>query len=785
MRTCRRAVSGLVICVLVASVAWADDRVTELEKKLTEAQARLDAAAVEVARLQTELAKAQDRAAEVLIDRAAAGNPAALETVFGQLNDGISFIPYRYSRIVKGGAGGVSAERIFAKVVATDDSTNGVRLKCKLIWLMGERGGALVSARLHQLLRTQKNADVLANTLAAMARCPVSPAVFASLRRLVDDKRKIPFVIGSYPQAETLGQYATDLLARWTAKDFATTPGEIVIEEPTFHSLGFEWHITGDTNHNATVKPFYRKKGAEDWKQGFGFLRCRHRPEYAYYKTPVNWGNLLAGSLFDLEPGTEYEVKLTLVDPDGGTTERIVTARTRTEPPVYAGARVLHVVPGTGASRPEGTRGPRGSGTGTREDPLRGIPAADAVARPGDVMLLGPGSYATVAVGLKKDGAPGRPIVWRGALGGKVIIEGGGKRRMLSAVGRKHLHFENLTFQNSDRCLTLLAAEDVVVRRCTFRNFRYIAIFASGTKGKNPRRLTITDNVILGPASWKVGRKRSSYGIAVTGAGHVIAHNRIENCWDCISLAIDSKHFDWQPRTASVDICHNDLRQATDDGVEADQVRHNIRIYRNRLVNTFSSLSFQPIFGGPGYLLCNEMINTTNKPFKMHVHPTGMIVAHNTSLASREALYGGNWHHAFFRNNIILGTHGKQGYWLYAQGSGLDMDYTGYNRASETVFAKLNNVRYRDMTGMTEALGVNRHSVEMGLDAFVKAPAVPGPGVRADVSKYALRLKPTAKAVDAGQVLPGINDGYTGKGPDLGCHETGKPAPHYGPRDLD
>ena len=68
MRTCRRAVSGLVICVLVASVAWADDRVTELEKKLTEAQARLDAAAVEVARLQTELAKAQDRAAEVLID---------------------------------------------------------------------------------------------------------------------------------------------------------------------------------------------------------------------------------------------------------------------------------------------------------------------------------------------------------------------------------------------------------------------------------------------------------------------------------------------------------------------------------------------------------------------------------------------------------------------------------------------------------------------------------------------------------------------------------------------
>ena len=176
------------------------------------------------------------------------------------------------------------------------------------------------------------------------------------------------------------------------------------------------------------------------------------------------------------------------------------------------------------------------------------------------------------------------------------------------------------------------------------------------------------------------------------------------------------------------------------------------------------------------------MINTTNKPFKLHVHPSGMIIAHNTCLASRDAFYGGNWHHAFFRNNILLGMPGGQGYWMSTQGSGLDMDCTGYNRLSPTIFVKFNNVRYADMSEMTADLGVNRHAVLMSLDDFVKAPPVPGPGVTADASNYDLHLKPTSKAVDAGEVLPGINDDYTGNAPDLGCYETGKPMPRYGPK---
>ena len=43
------------------------------------------------------------------------------------------------------------------------------------------------------------------------------------------------------------------------------------------------------------------------------------------------------------------------------------------------------------------------------------------------------------------------------------------------------------------------------------------------------------------------------------------------------------------------------------------------------------------------------------------------------------------------------------------------------------------------------------------------------------------RLKPGSKAVDAGVSIPGINDNFVGRAPDLGALEVGRPEPKYGP----
>ena len=47
---------------------------------------------------------------------------------------------------------------------------------------------------------------------------------------------------------------------------------------------------------------------------------------------------------------------------------------------------------------------------------------------------------------------------------------------------------------------------------------------------------------------------------------------------------------------------------------------------------------------------------------------------------------------------------------------------------------------------------------------------------------FDFRLRKGSKAADAGIALPGINDGFSGKAPDLGALEAGAEKPVYGPR---
>ena len=57
--------------------------------------------------------------------------------------------------------------------------------------------------------------------------------------------------------------------------------------------------------------------------------------------------NMFSGSVFDLTPNTEYEIRLSLRDPDGvdGESRRILMARTRAEPQPAADGKVYHVYP--------------------------------------------------------------------------------------------------------------------------------------------------------------------------------------------------------------------------------------------------------------------------------------------------------------------------------------------------------------------------------------------------------------------------------------------------------
>ena len=114
----------------------------------------------------------------------------------------------------------------------------------------------------------------------------------------------------------------------------ALTLRDFVVEPPTLINLGFEWFIQGDDNRNAAVEVSYRKQGDAQWKSGLPLLRLQGERITQGQQIDVTAPNMFAGSILDLEPGTAYETRFTISDPDGvaGEKSKIVTVRTRPEP---------------------------------------------------------------------------------------------------------------------------------------------------------------------------------------------------------------------------------------------------------------------------------------------------------------------------------------------------------------------------------------------------------------------------------------------------------------------
>jgi hypothetical protein len=567
-----------------------------------------------------------------------------------------------------------------------------------------------------------------------------------------------------------------------------TTPGVLAVST-TFLSAGFEWAILGDDNDNCVVALEYRHRGATDWLPAQPLLRVEH----GLWTHGEDSSNLLAGSLFFLEPGTAYEARLTLNDPDGGAEQRVVAFTTRT-PPTAASLRTLYVVPGTGG------------GSGTATDPCRGLAAADAVALPGDLFLLQAGTYHG-RFNVTRNGTAALPIVYRGTGAGSVTLDGDGgttsASHCVSLVSRRYVGIENVSLVNCLRPVNADSSTGVFVRGCTIRPIAQL-LYTQGIRAAFSADLVVTDNRVEMPGQWAtIGRTGTygtgGYGILVEGTGHVIAHNTIVEAWDAISIPVTGTAIP-ATVTSNVDIYENFVDRASDDGIQADAIQHNVRIFHNRLLNTGSAVSFQPAFGGPGYMLFNEIFNTRIEPWKFHQETSygwtqetsGFVVLHNTSVCSRNAWYeSGIWRHGTFRDNLMLGARPNT-FSLYAPYSypGASFDRDGWNRVNGyATLVRFSGANYAGLPAFYAGTGNEQHGIEVTNGAFLNAPVphdplwepIDGYGWAYVPGDFDLRLAPGSPAIDAGVALANIDDGFRGNAPDLGCAETGEPARLYGP----
>ncbi len=550
---------------------------------------------------------------------------------------------------------------------------------------------------------------------------------------------------------------------------------EIQAEESTFHSIGIRWPIVGDANANAKVSVRYKSTNSNEFKSALPLFRT-----LPYKNSPENRvknGWLFAGSILNLKQNTSYEINLSLQDPDGGSVNKTIEVNTYSEPVIPSGMINKHVYPLTSSNNYK---------IKNKSSIYYGLKKAEESALPGDLFLLHAGTYKAGEWQLKNHGTASKPIIYKNAGDGEVILDGQNSNRLLNADKLKYVWFEGITFANAKYLIVAHNGSNLVLRNNIFKVKKagFVAINGGPNISKN---IIITDNKFLGTTSWpRTKGIESIKGVEVTGSGHVIAHNYFSNLGDAI-------HGSQHGGLSSSDIYNNDIFICTDDGIETDYSDTNVRVYNNRITNTFAGITTQPVNGGPVYIFRNSIYNTQYSPFKLHNHTSGLIIANNTSATHGIAFNiknaGEEVSNVFMRNNLFIG--GKD-YGLRSVGKMIacDFDNDGYGGFSGMFgwsFALWNGKEY---TKPKHALGSDGLYSKYGAivinpkKVFKKGKITP----KFYDKTYAIEdnrfeLAEQSSAIDSGLEIPTITEHFTGAKPDLGCCESGIVQPHYGPRD--
>lgn len=549
-------------------------------------------------------------------------------------------------------------------------------------------------------------------------------------------------------------------------------PGTPELDPPTLTALGIGLPITGDDNFTGTVSVRYREQGTTTWHDGPPLMHV-----HAEAVTELAVAPQYAGSIFDLKPGTTYDIELHAVDTDGSVdTTLMLTGTTRAVP--RAQPLAPHAVAVTSATE---------------------LSAALAAAQPGDVITLAAGTY-TGSFASTHSGTADNPIVIRGADVDGVILDGASCTgcNVLDVEG-SFIHIEQLTVQNAIRAIRFQTAggEGNVVRRTHIRD----VTLAIGSQ-PDQRDFYIADNIIEGRLTWPCtyasddpacnaggqhGLHANDDGIRLEGTGHVVSHNRISGFGDAMKVEQDGAR--------GVDFIGNDVLWTYDNGIELDGSSRNTRALRNRFTNTYATLSFQPIFGGPAYAIRNVLVNAMDEQFKLHSRggtPTvGAVILHNTIVRGLRAVQcsaGVSPLYFTVTNNLFIGpasvadTHPVR--WDLPSVSTGAMDYNGYFPDGQFEFgysAADGGVTYPTFAALMAGGRWEAHGTLV--DAATLTNGLVGtPDPNTTLPPTDPTLATGSVAIDRGIALPGINDDARGAAPDLGALEADCAVPTYGPR---
>jgi len=463
--------------------------------------------------------------------------------------------------------------------------------------------------------------------------------------------------------------------------------------------------------------------------------------------------NHLASSLFGLQPDTEYTIRI------GGTDVRQFRTQKEFELPPDQ-----HVV---------------------RVDTFERLQRAVDAAEPGTTIVVAPGTYHGGLI-VRRSGAEGRPIVIRGDIKPRSVpvwerkdlpvLDAKSRETGILLDGVHHVVLDGLQVRNASKhgVYLLRASHCVVQRMQIYDNGTWNLIVSKG--GPRAGRHLIQDNHIadLDHGTFLFDYRGSSdvtyYGIIQDnqpGWGTTIRRNRVEGHVDGIVPSGDESNLkdigEDDPDVVAkgfngeVDVYDNQILEQRDDAIEADGVIVNLRVFRNFSKLSQNGSSIAPIGPGPAFFVRNVFSDYNESCVKLNTADGRGLIRnvfyyHNTFMPwefnERGILTiwsGTPSQNIVFRNNIF----GNDMRAVSTQGLGLahrlDMDYDLWHSQGTDAARKL----FEDAGLRWEDHGV------FGNPRFGR--------------DFSLRVK--SPAIGRAVRIPGINDVYTGNGPDIGAKE--------------
>ncbi|MEX0777658.1 MAG: right-handed parallel beta-helix repeat-containing protein [Phycisphaeraceae bacterium] len=505
----------------------------------------------------------------------------------------------------------------------------------------------------------------------------------------------------------------------------------------TFHCLSLYWSPeNGDAATKVLVK--YRAAGQKAWRQG---LPMRHNP----VQTPECKGNY-RGSIVNLQPGTAYEIALTLEGTDIHTTLNASTWR--------------------------------------EEFPI----ASTVKAQSGGRTLV-----------VSKSGTPSGYVLYDGI---GVVIDGQNQVDLGISVDASYVILRGFTIRNvKQHGIRIMKGHHIVIEDCGISQwgseeengfgFDYQACVFSNHK--DLQSVVIQRNKFHHP-SWDTNSWAEQHGKGRHPAGpqtivfwesagnHVIRYNE---CWsdedhyynDIIGAGKNGS-FRGFPGADS-DIYGNYLAHSWDEGIESEGGNQNVRIWNNYIDNTLMAIGNAATSIGPLYVWRNVAGRSHSPP-------------------------GSSWnltHGNFMKMGFADGEHWMTGHMYVFHNTLLQPKGEGYNglggesRILKHCVSRNNILHVRP--GDTHAISTDKRSDDNDFDYDLLSAArypdshekngikgtpkyMPSAGFSFETRTGSFQLAPGSPGLDTGQVIPNFSDVFTGAAPDLGAHEAGTPPMVFG-----